>query len=45
MQKKALDQKSRFSVLSGFAITTKTKRPFINPPACVPAPAGRFFNQ
>ena len=44
MQKTALHQKSRFSVPSGFAIMTKTKRPFINPPAYATTPVVRFFN-
>ena len=45
MQKTALGQTSRFSVLSVFAITTKMKRPFINPPLDAAAPAARYFNQ
>jgi hypothetical protein len=45
MQKKALAQTGHFSVLSVFAIMTKMKRPFINPPTDAAASALRCFNQ
>jgi hypothetical protein len=45
MLKMDFSQTSHFCIPPVFAIMTKMKRPFINPPQNAPAPARRFFNQ